>query len=69
VSILSKLARAHHEQVILPDLPAGGFKASGVGREYGADAVLDWTEIKTVLIKVCFFLQSLQRSITEQNNL
>jgi acyl-CoA reductase-like NAD-dependent aldehyde dehydrogenase len=32
-------------------MPAGGYKSSGIGREYGAEAVLDWTEKKTVLIK------------------
>jgi aldehyde dehydrogenase (NAD+) len=43
--------QAQRGQVILPDMPAGGYKSSGIGREYGAEAVLDWTEKKTVLIK------------------
>jgi betaine-aldehyde dehydrogenase len=32
-----------------PQLPAGGFKASGFGREMGAAGLEEFTEIKSVL--------------------
>ncbi|ORY44647.1 betaine-aldehyde dehydrogenase [Leucosporidium creatinivorum] len=34
------------------ELPFGGWKGSGMGREVGIDAVKRWTEEKTILIKV-----------------
>lgn len=34
----------------LLDLPFGGWKQSGEGRELGKDALNSWTELKTVLI-------------------
>jgi aldehyde dehydrogenase (NAD+) len=33
------------------ELPFGGFKGSGIGRQKGAHAVLEWTEVKSVYIK------------------
>jgi acyl-CoA reductase-like NAD-dependent aldehyde dehydrogenase len=33
------------------ELPFGGFKSSGVGRQKGTNSVLDWTEVKSVYIK------------------
>jgi betaine-aldehyde dehydrogenase len=35
-----------------PELPFGGFKASGVGRELGKQAVEDYTETKTVQLHI-----------------
>ncbi len=32
------------------ELPFGGFKASGIGRQKGSDAVRSWTQEKTVYI-------------------
>jgi aldehyde dehydrogenase (NAD+) len=31
--------------------PWGGYKNSGFGRTMGADAVLDWTQVKTVSMR------------------
>ncbi|KAL7756835.1 hypothetical protein ACKLNR_013828 [Fusarium oxysporum f. sp. zingiberi] len=33
------------------ELPFGGFKGSGIGRQKGSNSVLDWTEVKSVYIK------------------
>lgn len=33
------------------ELPFGGVKASGIGRQKGSDAILDWTEVKSVYIR------------------
>jgi phenylacetaldehyde dehydrogenase len=38
--------------VIDPNLPFGGFKQSGIGRENGAAAIELYTELKTVVMKV-----------------
>ncbi len=35
-----------------PELPFGGYKQSGLGRELGPEAVLEFTETKTVVIKM-----------------
>ena len=35
-----------------PELPFGGFKASGVGRELGRQAVEDYTETKTIQLHI-----------------
>jgi len=35
-----------------PNTPFGGFKQSGIGREMGEDALLDFCEIKTVTVKI-----------------
>ncbi|MEM1060525.1 MAG: aldehyde dehydrogenase family protein [Verrucomicrobiota bacterium] len=34
------------------ELPFGGYKQSGIGREFGAEAVLDFTEVKNVSIRL-----------------
>ena len=34
-----------------PDMPVGGYKSSGIGRENGIDAVLDFTQVKSVWIE------------------
>ncbi|GAA5632426.1 NADP/NAD-dependent aldehyde dehydrogenase PuuC [Acinetobacter calcoaceticus] len=36
----------------LPQLPFGGYKASGIGRENGLNGLLEFTEIKSVFINV-----------------
>lgn len=36
-----------------PALPFGGYKMSGVGREMGAAVIEHYTELKSVLIKLC----------------
>ena len=38
--------------VIDPNLPFGGFKQSGIGRENGSAAIDLYTEVKTVVMKV-----------------
>ena len=38
--------------VVDPNLPFGGFKQSGLGRENGAAAIELYTELKTVVMKV-----------------
>ena len=38
--------------VVDPNLPFGGFKQSGIGRENGAAAIELYTEVKTVVMKV-----------------
>ena len=35
-----------------PEVPFGGFKASGIGRENGHAAIEHYTELKTVMIKL-----------------
>lgn len=34
-----------------PELPFGGYKSSGQGREAGTESLLRWTEEKSVFIK------------------
>ena len=38
--------------VVDPNLPFGGMKQSGIGRENGAAAIELYTELKTVVMKV-----------------
>ena len=33
-------------------MPSGGFKQSGIGRENGIDGLLEYTEVKTTFIKL-----------------
>jgi aldehyde dehydrogenase (NAD+) len=33
-----------------PSLPYGGFKASGIGRENGLDALREYTQVKSVVV-------------------
>jgi (Z)-2-((N-methylformamido)methylene)-5-hydroxybutyrolactone dehydrogenase len=35
-----------------PNMPFGGMKASGIGRENGIDAVLEYTEQKSVWVEL-----------------
>jgi betaine-aldehyde dehydrogenase len=35
-----------------PQMPFGGFKQSGVGRENGLEGLLEFTEIKSTFIKL-----------------
>ncbi|XP_064487759.1 aldehyde dehydrogenase, mitochondrial-like [Ornithodoros turicata] len=37
---------------ISPQAPFGGYKMSGIGREMGEDGVMEYTEVKTVVIKL-----------------
>ena len=39
-------------RVVAPQVPFGGVGLSGIGRENGADAVLDYTETKSVWIEL-----------------
>jgi phenylacetaldehyde dehydrogenase len=36
--------------VIDASLPFGGFKQSGIGREQGLEGLLNYTELKTVIV-------------------
>jgi aldehyde dehydrogenase (NAD+) len=61
----SDLARAHRMtkrlesgsvfvntyRAMTPSMPVGGYKQSGIGRENGMDAVLDFTRVKSVWIE------------------
>jgi succinate-semialdehyde dehydrogenase/glutarate-semialdehyde dehydrogenase len=42
----------NHFGVSQPEMPFGGWKESGIGQEMGAEGLLHYTEIKTVLIGV-----------------
>ncbi|KAL8283895.1 hypothetical protein RQP46_005327 [Phenoliferia psychrophenolica] len=37
---------------IAPDMPFGGYKASGLGRELGSQALGNWLEVKSLFIKI-----------------
>ena len=60
VSVAHKLARrlragtvwVNTHNIVDPNLPFGGFKQSGIGRENGAAAIDLYTESKTVLMKL-----------------
>jgi aldehyde dehydrogenase (NAD+) len=39
-------------RVVAPEVPFGGIGLSGIGRENGADAVLDYTETKAVWVEL-----------------
>ena len=39
-------------RVVAPQVPFGGMGASGIGRENGADAILDYTETKAVWVEL-----------------
>ncbi|RUQ02029.1 aldehyde dehydrogenase family protein, partial [Microbacterium sp. HSID17254] len=39
-------------RVIAPNMPFGGFGASGIGRENGVDAVHEYTENKSVFVEL-----------------
>ncbi|MEW9572989.1 aldehyde dehydrogenase family protein [Rhodanobacter sp. Si-c] len=41
-------AWVNHHLGVEPDLPFGGFKESGIGREYGADGLRHYSEIRVV---------------------
>jgi acyl-CoA reductase-like NAD-dependent aldehyde dehydrogenase len=34
-----------------PQIPFGGFKQSGIGRELGEPSIHDYTELKSVIVK------------------
>ena len=38
-------------RAMAPGMPVGGFKQSGIGRENGIDAILDFTQVKSVWIE------------------
>ena len=60
LSVAHRLARrlragtvwVNTHNIVDPNLPFGGFKQSGVGRENGAAAIELYTETKTVLMKI-----------------
>tara|TARA_Y100000588_G_scaffold284775_1_gene302403 strand:- start:12 stop:137 length:126 start_codon:yes stop_codon:yes gene_type:complete len=37
--------------IVDPGVPFGGAKGSGIGREYGAAFIEDYTELKSVMIR------------------
>jgi betaine-aldehyde dehydrogenase len=37
---------------VAPQMPLGGFKQSGIGRENGLDGLLEFTEIKSAILKI-----------------
>ena len=39
-------------RIVGPNTPFGGFKASGIGRENGIDAVKQYTETKSVWVEL-----------------
>ena len=39
-------------RVVAPNVPFGGFKASGIGRENGRDVLHEYTETKSVWIEL-----------------
>ncbi|HWL46122.1 MAG TPA: aldehyde dehydrogenase family protein, partial [Sphingomonadaceae bacterium] len=58
VSVMHKLAAkvkagtvwGNCHSMIDPSLPFGGFKQSGIGREQGLEGLLNYTELKTVIV-------------------
>jgi acyl-CoA reductase-like NAD-dependent aldehyde dehydrogenase len=38
-------------RAMAPNMPVGGYKESGLGRENGIDAILDFTQVKSVWIE------------------
>jgi aldehyde dehydrogenase (NAD+) len=38
--------------VVAPNVPFGGFRSSGIGRENGADAIRDYTETKSIWVEL-----------------
>ncbi|MBS0661517.1 MAG: aldehyde dehydrogenase family protein, partial [Verrucomicrobia bacterium] len=42
----------NHFGVSQPEMPFGGWKESGIGQEMGAEGLLHYTEVKTVLVGV-----------------
>jgi len=42
----------NHHISITPQIPFGGYKQSGVGREAGKDGLYEFTEIKSIVMKV-----------------
>ena len=39
-------------RVVAPNVPFGGFGASGIGRENGLDAIHEYTEVKAVWVEL-----------------
>jgi aldehyde dehydrogenase (NAD+) len=39
-----------NEYTVMPNVPFGGYKTSGLGREGGWDSILAFTEVKTVVV-------------------
>jgi aldehyde dehydrogenase (NAD+) len=39
-------------RVVAPNVPFGGFRSSGIGRENGADAIRDYTETKSIWVEL-----------------
>ena len=42
--------RLNTYRMISPAAPFGGYKKSGIGRERGVDALLEYTQVKNVMV-------------------